>query len=207
MKQNQTTRSQRRIGLTGGIATGKSTVAHYLKNLKNHDQLPILDADLFAREAVEPGSAILQRITQRYGSQIRQADGRLDRAQLGQIVFAKESERRWLEAQIHPYVGQCFDRELQKLQTYPTVVLVIPLLFEANLTHRVTETWVVSCTPEQQLRRLMQRNQLTELEARSRIAAQMPLAEKCARADVVLDNSGDLATLYREIELALSSGS
>lgn len=204
---------QRRIGLTGGIATGKSTVANYLAITHG---LPILDADRYAREAVQPGSEILNQIIQRYGRHLLQPEGNLDRQQLGHVIFADITERRWLESQIHPYVSQCFDRDIQRLteshrQHNPsahasldnTLVLVIPLLFEANLSHRVTETWVVSCTVEQQLMRLMQRDQLTESQARNRTAAQMPMAEKCALADVVLDNSGSQAALLQQVETAL----
>lgn len=206
---------QRKIGLTGGIASGKTTVARHLAALH---QLPILDADVYAREAVTPGSAVWQRIVDRYGSDILlnrsppggradaagTGEGRagqhpalapLDRARLGQIVFNNADERHWLEQQIHPEVGDRFDRALADLGDAPTVVLVIPLLFEANLTHRVSETWVVFCTAAQQRDRLMARNGLSVAEAEARIAAQMPLGEKCALADVVLDNSVGLSDI------------
>lgn len=194
---------QRRIGLTGGIATGKSTVATYLAE-RYH--LPILDADVYAREAVAPGSPILSQIVDRYGPNIRQPDGALDRQKLGNRIFQDPEERRWLEAQIHPYVGDRFKETVAALQSAPTIVLVIPLLFEAGLTDRVSEIWVVRCSTEQQIERLIQRNHLTREQAIARIAAQWPLAEKCQRADVVLQNEGSLQTLYPQIETALFPG-
>ena len=198
---------QRKIGLTGGIATGKTTVADHLATVHN---IPIFDADLYARDAVTPGGEIWQRICEHYGPEIltkgdnpHRGPAPINRANLGQIVFNDATELRWLEAQIHPYVGQRFDQALADYGDAPLVVLVIPLLFEKNLTHRITETWVVSCTDEQQRQRLMTRNNLTESQAESRIAAQMPLSEKCDRADVVLDNSQDPAHLIKQIETLL----
>ncbi|MBV5260058.1 dephospho-CoA kinase [Synechococcus moorigangaii CMS01] len=189
------------IGLTGGIATGKSTVTTYLAQ---RYQLPILDADIFARQAIAPPSLILDHIFDRYGEGIKNADGSLNRQALGDIVFNDPGEKQWLETQIHPYVRQRFqDACTQELQAAPTIICAIPLLFEARLTDFVSEIWVVTCRPDQQLARLQQRNALTLAQAQARIASQMPLAEKVARADVVLDNSLDLATLHHQVDLAL----
>lgn len=190
---------QRIIGLTGGIATGKSTVADYLAS---HHPIPVLDADVYAREAVAVGSPILQAISDRYGPQLILPDGTLDRRQLGSIIFQDAAEKHWLEQQIHPYVRQRFREAMAQLAT-PVVVQAIPLLFEAQLTDQVTEIWVVTCTPEQQRQRLMQRNALSRDQAEARIASQMPLAEKVALADVVLDNSGTLEHLFAQVEQAL----
>ena len=194
--------SKRRIiGLTGGIATGKSTVTAYLEQQYH---LPILDADVYAREAIAPPSPILDQIFERYGGTVQNIDGSLNRQALGDIVFNNSAEKQWLEAQIHPFVRQRFRESLEKIQgTEATVICAIPLLFEARLTDFVTEIWVVICHPAQQLKRLQQRNQLTREQAQARIASQMPLAEKVARADVVLDNSLDLATLHHQVDLAL----
>ena len=122
----------RLIGITGGIGTGKSTVTNYLHTQHN---LPIWDADIYARSAVAVGSPILQVISQRYSVEILQPDGTLDRTQLGEIIFNNPSEREWLEAQIHPYVRACFEREIDRLQPDATAVLAIPLLFEAKMTN------------------------------------------------------------------------
>jgi dephospho-CoA kinase len=187
----------RLIGITGGIGTGKSTVTDYLRS---HYHLPIWDADLYARSAVAVGSPILAAICQRYGNQILQPDGTIDRVRLGAIVFNDERERQWLEAQIHPFVRDCFDREIARLSPDATAVLAIPLLFEANMTDLVTEIWVVSCDRATQLQRVMVRDNLNELAAKQRIDSQMPLAEKIALADVNLDNSKSITDLEREID-------
>ena len=193
--------SRRIIGLTGGIACGKSTVSNYLENIY---KIPVLDADIYAREAVEKGSAILERILARYGRKVKTEDNSLNRQQLGEIIFNNPEEKIWLESQIHPYVRECFNRHLEQLEAL-TVVFSIPLLFEAKLTHLVTEIWVISCSFEQQIERLMTRNNLTREQAIARINNQMPLAEKIALADIVLDNSGDLEALYTQIDRAISS--
>lgn len=191
--------SRRIIGLTGGIACGKSTVSNYLENIY---KIPVLDADIYAREAVEKGSAILERIFVRYGRKVKTEDNSLNRQQLGEIIFNNPEEKIWLESQIHPYVRECFKRHLEQLEA-PIVVFSIPLLFEAKLTYLVTEIWVVSCGFEQQIERLMTRNNLTREQAIARINNQMPLAEKIALADIVLDNSGDLEALYTQIDRAI----
>ena len=193
---------QRLIGLTGGIATGKITVTDYLQQKYS---VPILDADLYARQAVEPGSEILSAIANRYGPEILDQRGQLKRQTLGEIVFNNTEEKQWLESQIHPFVRQCFRSALAQLKQEQTVLLSIPLLFEAQLTDWVTEIWVVTCGPQQQVERLIKRNGLTEAEALARITSQMPLAEKVALADVVLDNSGQIADLEPQIVRAWRS--
>lgn len=193
---------QRIIGLTGGIATGKSTVSDYLA--RQH-RIPILDADIYARQAVEPGTAVLNAIASRYGTSLIHADGSLNRSKLGEIVFQQPAEKTWLEQQIHPVVRECFRTAMTELAQAPIVVQVIPLLFEANLTDQVSEIWVVTCPVDRQRQRLMERNGLTLAQADARIHSQMPLAEKVARADVVIDNSADLLTLFRQVDEALQN--
>ncbi|MFM6089032.1 MAG: dephospho-CoA kinase, partial [Dolichospermum sp.] len=114
------------IGLTGGIATGKSTVANYLAKTYN---LPILDADIYAKDAVSFGSPILSQIAQKYGKDIIFNDGNLNRAKLGEIIFNLPEERHWVETLIHPYVRSCFDKAIKE-SSANTLILVIPLLFE-----------------------------------------------------------------------------
>jgi dephospho-CoA kinase len=191
---------KRLIGLTGGIATGKSTVAKYLAETY---KLPILDADIYARDAVAVGSPILSAIAQRYDSNILLSNGELNRQKLGEIVFKNQTERLWIESLIHPYVREKFNQEIANIPA-ETLVLVIPLLFEAGITGVVTEIWVVSCSESQQLERLMQRNHLTLEQAQARINSQMPLAEKVARADIVLDNSQTLEKLLEQIDIAVA---
>jgi dephospho-CoA kinase len=182
--------SQRRIGLTGGIASGKSSVGRWLAQRG----IPVLDADQVAREVLASGSEATRQVIAHFGDRVRAkgATGEeacLDRAALGRIVFSDPDERRWLEQLVHPRVRDHFHAELLRLQQEPIVVLMIPLLFEAGLEHLCTEIWVVTCSEQQQQERLMARDGLTVEEARLRIAAQMPLASKCARADLVIDNA------------------
>jgi len=189
---------KRIIGLTGGIATGKSTVANYLATAYN---LPIFDADIYARDAVSINSPILQAIAQRYGEQILLADKSLNRIKLGEIIFNNQVERSWVENLIHPYVR---DRLLGAItENSKILVFVVPLLFEAQMTDLVTEIWVVSCSEQQQLARLMQRNNLTLEQAQARIHSQMPITEKATRADIVLDNNSTKDALLKQVDLAL----
>jgi dephospho-CoA kinase len=190
---------KRIIGLTGGIGTGKTTVSNYLRQ---RYQLPVLDADIYARDAVQLGSAILSKIFERYGVSVQLPDGTLNRKGLGEIIFSNPDERKWVEQQIHPYVRDRFQSELDTLVA-PIIVLVVPLLFEAGMTDLVTEIWVVSCSPQQQLKRLMERDCLSLEQAQARLNNQLPLHEKVARANVVLDNSSTLEVLLKQVDLAL----
>ncbi|WP_254968683.1 dephospho-CoA kinase [Cyanobium sp. CH-040] len=189
---------QRRIGLTGGIASGKSTVGRLLAARG----LPLLDADAYAREALAPGSAGARAVLARYGERVRAAGGAeaIDRAALGAIVFADAAERRWLEQLVHPIVRARFEAELQRLAAAPAVVLMIPLLFEAGLEDLCSEVWLVDCDAGQQLQRLMARDGLSEGDARARIAAQWPLARKRPLADRLIDNRGGAEQLVAESE-------
>jgi dephospho-CoA kinase len=203
---------QRRIGLTGGIATGKSSVARLLA--ERHG-LPVLDADHFAREALAPGSPGARAVLERYGERVRPgAEGlpvgeelsgspgptndagvAIDRAALGRIVFADAAERSWLEALVHPIVRQRFTAELERLAAAPVVVLMIPLLLEAGLEELCSEVWLVDCDEAQQLGRLIGRDQLSAAEAQARIAAQWPLERKRPLVDRLIDNRGSAQAL------------
>jgi dephospho-CoA kinase len=192
---------KRIIGLTGGIATGKTTVTNYLATAYN---LPILDADIYAREAVALGSPILDAIAGRYGEQILLPDGSLNRQKLGEIIFNRQDERNWIDNLIHPDVRDRFEEAIA-LSSSQTLVLVVPLLFEAAMTDLVTEIWVVRCSQEQQLQRLIQRNHLNREQAQARINSQLSLEEKAAYADVVLDNSSTLEVLLKQVDVALKT--
>ena len=194
---------QRRIGLTGGIATGKSSVGRVLEQ-QHH--LPLLDADVFAREALAAGSAGTQAVLQRYGTAVQEQPGVINRRALGAIVFNNPSEREWLEQLVHPLVRQRFDAELERLAEAPVVVLVIPLLFESGLEVICSETWLVDCDEAQQLERLMQRDQLSEQEARARIQAQWPLARKRELADQLISNRGTPNELAAAVQRNLQAG-
>jgi dephospho-CoA kinase len=193
-------KAPRVVGLTGGIGTGKTTASNYLAH---HYRLTILDADLYAREAISRGSEGLQAVVARYGTEILQGDDALNRSRLAQIMFENPREKQWIESLIHPYVRHRLE-EMQALRTGQSpMVMVIPLLFEAGMTDLVSEVWVIFCRPEQQLNRLMQRSHLSRQDAQLRIDSQMPMTEKCAHADVVLDNSGSTVALYAQIDRAL----
>lgn len=195
--------TKRIIGLTGGIATGKTTVTNYLASTYN---LPILDADIYAREAVSLGSPILGAIAQRYGEEILLPDGSLNRQKLGEIIFNRQDERNWIDNLIHPDVRDRFLKAIAQSSS-ETLVLVVPLLFEAGMTDLVTEIWVVHCSQERQLQRLIQRNHLNRQQAEARINSQLSIEEKVAHADVVLDNSSTLEVLLKYIDVALKTTS
>lgn len=189
--------NRRIIGLTGGIATGKSTVSNYLSSQYG---LPVLDADVYARQAVEKGSEILSAIAHRYGLEILLPDGGLDRQKLGSIIFQNAGEKRWLEDQIHPFVRAQFKKATETYPLDQTLIYSIPLLFEADLAYLVTEIWVVYCTTAQQKQRLMTRRQLSETDAIARINAQMNLEKKCEKADHIIDNTTTLERIYTQID-------
>jgi dephospho-CoA kinase len=193
---------QRRIGLTGGIASGKSTVGRLLAARG----LPVLDADATAREALAPGSPGALAVLARYGEGVRATANTIDRTALGRIVFADGAERQWLEQLVHPLVRARFAAELERLADAPVVVLMIPLLFETGLEELCSEVWLVDCEEGQQLQRLMARDQLNPAEAQARLAAQWPLARKRGLADVVLDNRGTPEQLNVQVAAALSPG-
>ena len=191
---------QRRIGLTGGIASGKSSVAGLLEERG----CPVLDADVYAREALAPGTSASNAVVARYGERVKK-DGtsEIDRAGLGSIVFNDPNERSWLEQLVHPIVQRRFDDALRSLPDAPIVILMIPLLFEAGLEAWCSEIWVVRCTALQQKERLMARNNCTEAEAMQRIAAQWPIDIKAQRADSVINNSGTQKNLEAQINSLL----
>ncbi|MDB9314290.1 dephospho-CoA kinase [Spirulina sp. CS-785/01] len=190
-----------RIGITGGIATGKSTVTAYLATAH---QLPILDADVYAREAVAKDSPILTALANQFGSHILHPDGHLNRSQLGEIIFNDPQARDWVEKQIHPFVRQRFQETLSRLK-HKIAILAIPLLFEAQFTDLVEQIWVISCSRQEQINRLCHRNQLTPEQASARIDSQFPLDQKEQQADVVIKNNADLDNLYQQVDKYLSS--
>lgn len=185
------------IGLTGGIATGKSTVSAYLKK----KGFPIVDADIAARKAVEKGSDGLKQIVATFGEAILTVDQSLDRAKLGAIIFSDSEKREQLNQIVHPIVRDIMEKEKNEaLETHQYVIMDIPLLFENQLQQTVDEVWLVYTNKNIQLERLMHRNQLTQSEALKRIESQMPIDEKRNLADVVIENNLDLEHLYDQID-------
>ncbi|NER00159.1 MAG: dephospho-CoA kinase [Cyanothece sp. SIO2G6] len=195
---------------------GKSTVSRYLEQ---HHQIPVIDADILARDAVSKGSPILAAIVQRYGQAILRPNGELDRVRLADIIFQRSSERLWVDQQIHPYVRHRIETTLSQPEylAQSTVVLAIPLLFEARMTDLATEIWVVWCESDQQIDRILQRSvslseqsngalqPLSRDQVTARIQAQMDIRRKMQYADVVLDNSHSLELLYQAIDQALAT--
>lgn len=191
------------IGLTGSIATGKSTVSLMFDDFN----IPIIDADKVAREVVKPGELAYKQIVDQFGHQILRADKTLNREMLGEIVFADKVKRDQLNKIVHPAVRE---KMIEKRDAYlqakaPCVVLDIPLLYENNLTYLVDKTIVVYADEDVQLRRLMERNEYTEEEAIQRIQAQMPVKEKAKKADAVIDNNGSKYKTYKQLEKILMS--
>jgi dephospho-CoA kinase len=180
------------VGLTGGIASGKSTVAALFRNFG----AVILDADIYARQAVMPGRPAWQAVRDLFGGEVFNPDGTIRRARLGHLVFNQPRLRRRLEQIIHPHVGLQMAAEIDRLrQVAPQAVIIedIPLLFEAGMTQALAEIIVVYAPVVLQLKRLIHRDGLEIEAARARITAQMPIGEKCRRATIVINNNGALA--------------
>lgn len=180
-----------RIGLTGGIATGKSTVAAILRRLGAY----VIDADQIAREIVLPGRPAYQDIVQYFGSQVLLPDGQLNRAWLAEQIFNDEHKRQFLNQATHPRIIERIETIIGELAASgynKPVVLDVPLLIEAGMVHTVDEVWLVVVDPQTQLERLMRRDELTSSSAQRRIEAQMPLSEKVNYAHRIIDNGGCL---------------
>lgn len=184
------------IGLTGGIASGKSTVANYLKE----NGFAVIDADIAARQAVEKGTEGLRKVAQTFPGVLNE-DGTLNRKALGTIIFNDKAQRDSLNEIVHPIVRRLMDEEkAAALSEGKVVVMDIPLLYENELEHTVDEVWVVYVSYDIQKMRLMKRNELSESEADARINSQMSMDEKRDKADIVIDNCHDLDSLYKHLE-------
>lgn len=187
------------IGLTGGIATGKSTVGRILSD----EGVPVADADVLARQAVKPGSPALAAIVGRYGPGILDGAGGLNRSALAEIIFADRVERGWVEQCIHPYVRRGL-AAFALGHRHACTCLIVPLLFEAAMTDLVDEIWVVTCSPERQRARLTERDGLDDAQIAQRLASQWPLEQKIERATLVLTNNGTVAELESRVRLVLA---
>ncbi|KAI9476555.1 MAG: dephospho-CoA kinase [Benjaminiella poitrasii] len=186
------------IGLTGGIATGKSTVSRLLAE-KN---IPIIDADKIARDIVEPGRKANQLIRQHFGDEVFLPDGYIDRPKLGQIIFQDPEKRKILNQCTHPYVRLEMLKEafLHWLKGTDIVIFDVPLLIESKLDRFMSTNVVIYCSDVLQLQRLRKRDNLSEEQALQRIKAQMPMSEKVAKADIVLDNSSNIQQLETQVK-------
>ena len=195
---------QRRIGITGGIASGKTIIGDFLFQAK---QWPILDADLYAHEALSAENEIVKKVRLRYGSKLiknsSKNDQIINRKALAKIVFQNEIEKKWLEGIIHPFVNKRIEEELEKLKSNSIVILIIPLLFEKNYTGLCSEICYIDCTRTMQLKRLQSRDNLSLEEANQRIDAQWDNALKKQFSDHIITNANNdktwkmqLKTLY-----------
>lgn len=184
------------IGLTGNIATGKSTVLRYLADKGAH----VIDADKLTHQAMAPGGAAYQSIVDAFGNAILAADGAIDRPALGRIVFNDPAALQRLEAIIHPAVYDLALAEIEQTGAPVVIIEAIKLLEARNLLRLCDETWVVTASEESQLRRLRQERGMDEAEAQRRMAAQSPQEEKMRLADRVITNEGDLAALFAQLD-------
>ncbi|KFZ41704.1 dephospho-CoA kinase [Anoxybacillus flavithermus] len=189
------------IGLTGGIASGKSTVAAMFRDL----HIPVIDADEIAHRVTAIDGEAYHLIVETFGSDILDSNGAIDRRKLGAIVFHDEQKRKQLNAIVHPLVRKHMlqQKEQYAKQKEKAVVLDIPLLFESKLEHLVDRILVVYVDEQTQLHRLCERNGFSVEEARARMKAQMPLEEKRKKADAVIDNNGTIEETERQLHACL----
>lgn len=183
-----------RVGLTGGIASGKTTVANLFAALG----ATLVDTDLLAREVVAPGTALLAEIAQHFGAEILEADGSLNRRALRERVFADAAERRWLEERTHPAIRQLTDQRCAEARG-PYCLVAIPLLVETQGQDRFNRVLVVDCDPGVQVARLMARDGITRAAAERMLAAQASREARLAVADDVIRNDGDIAALRDQV--------
>jgi len=183
---------QRRIGITGGIASGKTIIGDFLFQAK---QWPILDADLYAHEALSAENEIAKKVYLRYGSKIIKNSSKnnqiINRKALAKIVFQNEIEKKWLEGIIHPFVNKRIEEELEKLKSNSVVILIIPLLFEKNYTNLCSEICYIDCSRTIQLKRLQLRDKCSLEEANQRIDSQWDNSFKKQFADHIITNSNN----------------
>lgn len=183
-----------RVGLTGGIASGKSTAAKFFGALG----VPILDSDQIARDVVEPGQPPLERLVERFGPKILTPDGHLDRPALRDIVFSDPMARADLEALTHPAIGAALEAR-SAATGGPYQILVIPLLVEKNLKSHVDRVLVVDCDEELQIRRLRARDGSTAEQARAILAVQAPRSTRLKAADDVIKNDADMSSVQKQV--------
>ena len=182
---------QRRIGLTGGIASGKSTIASYIKKYKD---IPILDADQYSKELIKPKSNGYKKVLAYFGPQIvdeYSSENEINVALLKKIIFENSIHRTWIQNLLHPLIKEKMIEECNQFEKNKILLLVIPLLFEAKFTDLCTEIWLVKCPREIQKKRLMKRNKISNNNAEKIINLQLNFEDKSKFSDVILDNSDD----------------
>ena len=182
--------NQRRIGLTGGIASGKSTITNYIRK---HKKIPIIDADNLSRELIKPNTYGYKKILEYFGNQIIDNNNNLEKAinrtLLRKIIFNNSESKEWVEKLLHPLIKERMIEECSRYANNQTILLVIPLLFEAKFEDICTEIWLVKCPSKLQKKRLIKRDKISEKEAYEIINFQMSFKEKRKLSDIILDNS------------------
>ena len=180
---------QRRIGLTGGIASGKSTIAKYIKE---YIDIPILDADQYSKDLIKPKSNCYKKVVAYFGPQIvdqHSSENTINRALLKKIIFENSIHRKWIQNLLHPLIKEKMIEKCNQFDKNKILLLVIPLLFEAKFTDLCTEIWLVKCPREVQKKRLMKRDKISNNEAEKIINLQLNFEDKSKFSDVILDNS------------------
>lgn len=184
------------VGLGGGISSGKSTVGQCFEELG----AAVIDADIVARQVVEPGRPELERVAAAFGDDYITADGHLDRAKMRALVFAEPAQRNTLEAILHPAIGaELFRQAAEAEKTHPYVIVMVPLLQEMGFIERVQRVAMVDATREQQLARLMQRDGMTREGANAMIDAQSTREQRKSIADDLIDNTGDGSNIAKQV--------
>jgi dephospho-CoA kinase len=187
------------LGVTGGIASGKSTVSEMLSALGAAH----IDFDVLSRKVVEPGRPALGKIVDYFGRQVLDADGALDRKKMSEIVFQDFEKRKKLESFTHPAIYEEFVRQIEAITSenpYAIIQVSVPLLIEVNMQHMFDKILVVYASPEQQIERLSARDGISSDEAANILKAQLPIDEKLSYADYIVHNEGDLAETRRQVE-------
>ncbi len=182
----------RRIGLTGGIASGKTTITNYIRKHKN---IPIIDADNLSRELIKPNTYGYNKILDYFGNKVidnkNNSERTINRKLLRKIIFENSESKKWIEKLLHPLIKEKMIQECSQYKNNQTILLVIPLLFEAKFEDICTEIWLVKCPKELQSKRLIARDKISEKEAYESINLQLSFEEKRKFSDVILDNSDD----------------
>lgn len=184
------------LGLTGGIATGKSTVSRYFKQLN----IPVCDTDVLAREVVLPNSKGLNQLVEMFGNDIINPNGTLNRGKLADIIFHNEQAREKVNAILHPLIFEQIEVFKKKHQYAKLIVIDMPLLFEVGYQNKVDKVMVIYTDEVTQYQRLINRDSFTPQQAKARITAQMPLKEKVKLADVVIDNSKTVEETFKQVD-------
>lgn len=183
------------VGLTGGIASGKTTISNLFAELG----IAVIDTDIISRQLLEPGELAFDQVCSHFGPEVQAADGRIDRSQLRQIVFNNPDEKSWIETMLHPLIYQRSHDAIIANATADYVLVVVPLLFETNFQSLVDRILVVDCPAKQQIKRLVKRDRIDEALALKMLSQQLGNDERIARAHDIIDNRSEKADLESQV--------